>query len=554
MQWNLLDDEVPDSIEKVLEVLQKNRSLPPESLDIFYHPKHPLELSLTEVGIDPDQMKQAVDRILLAKEKKEYVLVFGDYDADGVTATAILWETIYEMGVKAMPFIPHREKHGYGISHKAIEDLLSRDKKPDLIITVDNGIVAIEQVKRLVSEGIDVIISDHHMPEQQGHTPHFPPALAIVHTTQLCGATVAWFLARELNRDKAATLLDLCAIGTIADQMILLEANRSFAHHGILALRQTQRIGLQELYSICSIDPVAISTYSINYAIGPRINAMGRLSSAMDALKALCTKNREKAKELMQVLQSTNLERQELTTDMVEDARSKAAQWKDEKIIIVASSQYHEGVIGLIAGRLCEEFSKPAIAIAVGETFAKASARSVKGVNIVELIRQVRDDLLEVGGHPMAAGFGLLPEKIEDMKKHLLDLAREQIGTDLLLPKIDVECVLPMSLINQSFCEEIKTFEPFGNGNSEPIFGLKDVEIVQVYAMGKERKHLKLTVSEEYKQNSSTTTLDCIAFSKGHLEEKLQKNTRIDIAGCLSINEWKGRKNVQMVVKDVNFF
>jgi single-stranded-DNA-specific exonuclease len=545
MQWDILSSMIPKTSEEVVDLLLESRGVAQENALEFFSPKHPLDLSLDEVGIDPVEMNKAVARIKKALEQKEYVVVFGDYDADGVTATAILWETLYEMGVKAMPFIPNREKHGYGISDRSLNDLL-QDRKPALIITVDNGIVAHGAFQRLREAGIDAIITDHHLPEMVDDAYQFPPANAVVHSTKLCGATTAWFLAKELNQQKASELLDLCAIGTIADQMILLEANRSFAHHGLRALQQTKRMGLLNLYELAKIKAPDISSYSVNFAIAPRINAMGRLGSALDALRALCTKDKEKSMQLIQVLQETNTQRQELTWSMVEEAMKRAAQWENEKLIVISSTEYHEGVIGLIAGKLTETFAKPAIVISVGDGVSKASARSVPGVNIIELIRQVRDELMDVGGHPMAAGFSLDTIYIDSVTNRLQKIAHAHIEEHLLVARINIESILPLRLVNMDLAKAIKRFEPFGNGNYDPVFGLKDVRILQAYSIGREKKHLKMVIG-----NDEGLAVEGIGFGLGLREQELSKADTVDVATTIAINEWNGKKRVQVVVKDV---
>ncbi len=614
MKWDIQSDQTASSIEQVIDVLLQARQIEKGSEANFFSPIHPVDLSLDDVGIDSVEMSKAVNRIKQAKDRGEYVMVFGDYDADGVTATAILWETLYEMGVKAMPFIPNREKHGYGISDRSLDDIL-KGRRPDLIITVDNGIVAHGAFERLQKEGIDAIITDHHLPEklkvesdklkgdqaqskEKARHPEqssefasqtdsgskvkgqqkkvdqalkkendchpvgkrdlkseytieskdfiFPPALAVVHSTKLCGATVAWFLARQLNPTKAKDLLDLCAIGTIADQMILQNANRSFAYHGLNALQQTKRIGLLNLYEVAGIKAKDITSGSVNFAIAPRINAMGRLSSALDALRALCTKDKSKSLELIAQLQDTNKERQELTWSMVDQALERQDEWKDEKIIVLSSDAYHEGVIGLIAGKLMEEFTKPAIVISMSEKGAKASARSVPGVNIVELIRQVRDELLDVGGHPMAAGFSLDIGKIESVTRRLQQIAKEQIADELLVARLPIELIIPLQLVTLDFYQALQKFEPFGNGNADPVFGFKDVQVLQAYAIGREKKHLKLVIG-----NTQGHTVECIGFGFGRLETEVQAAQTIDLAATISLNEWNGRKSVQLVVKDV---
>lgn len=582
MDWHLLSSTIPNSLDELNQILLKNRGLDSISTQVFFSPQHPLDLSLEDVQIDRAQMEKTIERLKIAKEKKEDVVVFGDYDADGVCATAILWETLYEWGVKARPFIPHREKHGYGMTDRSLKDLLA-EKVPDIVITVDTGIVALEAVEQLNKLGVEVIITDHHVPEngktgkrengkiettkqpkanQFSDSPIFPNAFSIIHSTKLCGATVAWFVAREINREKAGTLLDLCGIATIADQMILQGANRSFASFGLEALRKSERVGIQNLCKVANVEQAEISETTVNYMLAPRLNAMGRIASAMDALKALCTKNPAKSWEIMQVLQTTNQERQELTNTVIEEVIAQAEAWKDEHIIVVASEDYHEGVIGLIAGKLVEKFYKPAIAISINQKSAKGSARSVDGVNVVELIRQVRDDLLEVGGHPMAAGFSVLPENIEIVKKRLQTLAKDNIQKSLLKPSITVDCVLPTEFVNVDTLVSIQQFRPFGNGNPEPVFGLKNVQIEQVYAVGRERQHLKLVVScqlpvisgQDFKSTlhvGEKLNFDAIGFNLGHLENELQSGMTVNLAGKIGLNEWNGRQKVQVVVKDV---
>ncbi len=538
MQWSLKSSVIPQTLDEVETLLLENRGV--KDADSFFNPAHPFNLTLTEVGIDPAQMSLAVTRLKQALDSQEDVLVFGDYDADGICSTAVLWLTLHHMGYKARPFIPHREKHGYGLSNRALDDILS-GQKPDLIVTVDNGIVAHVPINRLVEAGIDVIISDHHQPEAT-----LPKAQAIVHTTQLCGATVAWMLAREVDGEFVKTLLDLCGIATIADQVPLLKANRSFAYWGIEALKKTQRLGILELCKLAKLPIGELSTNAINYGLAPRINAMGRLDHGLDALRLLCTTNPTRAQDLVENLNVTNIRRQDLTESMVASAMADSHIWVDEHIVIASSPDYHEGVIGLIAGKLMEEFYKPAIVISVGEKVAKASARSVAGVNIVELIRQVRDDLLEVGGHPMAAGFGLLPEKLAIVTSRLQKLAKEQIPAELLVPSVQVESELPFDLVSKKLMSVTTKFEPFGQANYEPVFGFKGLEVLDIQAIGRESKHLKLTVTAD-----GLKPIPCLAWNQGFLVNKLDAGSQVDIAGVLEINTWKDKQTLQIKCRDI---
>ena len=545
MQWHLLNSTIPQSLTELTKILTQNLDVKDEKS--FFQPKHPLELTLKNVEIDSKQVKLALERIIQAHDNEGKIVVFGDYDADGVTATGILWQTLHDLGCKVTPFIPHRAKHGYGLSDKALDDLLDSDK-PDLIITVDNGIVAHAPAKRVMDAGIDLIITDHHQPEDT-----LPPALAHVHSTKLCGASVAWMLSRELMTAFKKEIdknwqLDLAAIATIADQVPLRGANRSFAKYGLAALRKSKRLGIRELLVQSRQQQTKLTSQAIGFSIAPRINAMGRLGHSLDALRLLLTTNKKRAQALSKTLGQTNSRRQEMTYDMFGEALLQAKEMKDENILIVKSTHFHEGVIGLIAGRLMEKFYKPAIAITISDGIAKASARSVAGVNIVELIREVRDELLEVGGHPMAAGFGLKEEHLESVINRLQTLAREKIDPKLLEPSVEVACVLPFELMKLEAIDEVYKLAPFGQGNREPIFGFKDLKIVQILTMGSENQHLKITALGE----DGVTPIQFLYWRRGYLAEKLEAGQQINVAGVLEINEWRDRRNVQVRVIDIN--
>ncbi|HYD35426.1 MAG TPA: single-stranded-DNA-specific exonuclease RecJ [Vitreimonas sp.] len=563
MQWKLKHTLLPENVDDVQAILLSNRSI--EDEHSFFQPPAPWDLTLEKVGINSDQVTQALQRLEIARQEQQDIVIFGDYDADGVSSTAIMWETMSALGFNVRPFIPHREKHGYGMSDRSLGDLLA-GAKPAMIITVDNGIVAHVPIQQLQAQGIDVILTDHHQPEAE-----LPGAHAIVHTTQLCGATVSWIFSREIAKHFAPALhldprelmtkqLDLTAIATIADQVPLVNANRSFAFHGLKALKKTKRLGLLALMEKAGIALDSITTSTVNFAIAPRINAMGRLAHSLEALRLVCTKNHDRAQQLVELLNDTNTRRQDLTQGMIEHAKNQAHVWEGEHLIIVASEEYHEGVIGLIAGKLMEEFYKPAIAISIGQKSAKASARSIPGVNIVDLIRQVKDELLEVGGHPMAAGFSVEVDKIANVSRRLYALAKDQITAGQLQPSLDVECLVPFELISKQLIEVTKRLDPCGQGNPEPVFGLQNVCVMDAFTMGNNGQHLKVVIQCEQiplrkptkgGQSSSSQTLNCLAWNLGHLAQQLLPGTVVDIAGVVELNEWKGRTSVQMKIKDL---
>ncbi len=539
MQWRFLSDRVPQKIADVSEILLSNRQI--TDADEFFQPKSPAEITPADIEMGLEQLKVAKDRILEAIEKKQKILVFGDYDADGICATAVLWEALYDLGADAMPFIPHREKHGYGLTWAAVEEL-KKHSLPDLVITVDTGITAVETVKLLRQEGVDVIISDHHQPDET-----LPNALAIVHTTMVSGASVAWFLARELNEKAAQNSLDLVTIAAISDMMPLLGVNRSLVWHGLEVLRNTKRPGLQALFKAGGFKTKDIDAGTVGYGIAPRINAMGRLSHGLDALRLLCTTSSKKAKELATLVDDTNADRQQLTDDLLQLAKQQVRGQRDQSLLIAHSPDFHEGVIGLIAGKLAEWYAKPAIVISTRGDSAKASARSVPGVNITELIRTGKKLLLEVGGHPMAAGFGFELSKLDDVMNHLYQYAQENIDPELLQKTLDIECLIPTSLVNKELISTINKFAPFGQSNYQPVFALQNLKIKQVQTVGNQQQHLKLTLTD----SKGELDLPALAWGRGEAANNLQPDDLINVAGVLETNEWRDRVTVQLILRDL---
>ncbi|MEP7167207.1 MAG: single-stranded-DNA-specific exonuclease RecJ [Candidatus Woesebacteria bacterium] len=543
MEWHILSAEKPESKEELIRTLIENRGI--SDLQEFLHPTSPLNLTLQDVGIDPKQVTKAITRLQIAKEKKEKIVIYGDYDCDGVCATTVLWETMFSLGFNVTPFIPERDKHGYGLSQKGIDEILQKGK-PDIVISVDNGIVAHGPWQSLKTLGVFTILSDHHEPDEKKS-----PADCIVHTTKLCGTTVSWMLAREIEKvctpnthtGKVDLLLDLCAIATIADQVPLTEANRSFALFGLQQLNQTKRLGLQLLIESSGLTPGEIDEWGVNYGIAPRINAMGRLQSALDALRLLCTHKVERARELVNTVQDVNRTRQELTEELLQKALSRANEWKDEHIIIIDDVDFHEGVIGLIAGKLTEVFFKPAIALSVGKISSKGSARSVTGIHITNLLRTVRDEFqMEVGGHPLAAGLKIETAKIELFKKRLYAIAKETIKLEELTPRIDVDCVLPSALMTLPTAESLQSLAPFGSANRQPLFVFEHMKVINAKVIGKEGKHLKITFDPG---------IEAIAFGKGNRIAEFGLDQSLSLLGNLSVNEWKGKKSLQIMVKDI---
>lgn len=510
------------------------------------------EVNAKSVDIDQKQLQRSVMRIQSAIEKGEQIIVFGDYDVDGICASAILWETLHHKTAKVMPYIPHRVDEGYGLSVPGINNVLTQYPNTTLIITVDNGIVANEAVSYAKSRGIDVIITDHHLPHEDAKHA-LPDAFSIVHTTKLCGAGIAWIVSKEfiqneqvLIREHMTDHLVFAALATIADMVPLIDGNRAIVKFGLSELRKTTRIGLRALFAEAGIEQGSIEVYQIGHQISPRLNAAGRMESAMDSLRLLCTRDPRRAKELADALGEVNRFRQEETLLATEHAIGQLADgvWEKEKILLVAHESYPQGVIGLIAGKLVEKYYRPAIVIAVGEEQSKASVRSIKGFNIIEFLRTQSEFFVNVGGHPMAAGFTVETEKIMLLKSVLERAARDLLTDEQLVRRITIDAEIPYKMITQETYEALRTLAPFGIGNPEPVFS-SFATITDIRIMGREGKHLKLKLSD------GSVSVDAIGFGMGERSSDLRIGDTIKVAYVLDENEWNGRKSLQLKLKDV---
>lgn len=521
--WNLLPQLLDDPLEQLflnrkLKTLKEREGFLSPNLDDF-------EKELQIPGIEKTQK-----RILTAIEKKELIIVYGDYDVDGVCASAILYKALSTLGAKVLPYIPHREKEGYGLSNLGLE--FARDSGATVVITVDNGIVALEQADYAKKIGLDLIITDHHLPLEK-----LPDAYSIVHSTKMCGAGVAWCLVRSLiSKSLAEDLLQFVGIATICDMIPLVGIGRAFVKRGLGVLSKTNNLGLIELSIQCGFDLKHVTSYEIGHIIGPRLNAIGRLEHAIDALRLLCTKDSEKAKNLARLLCDANVTRQKMTVDALEEARLKID--KTKKIHILDSKEWAQGIIGLIAGRIAEEHMRPAIAISVGETFSKGSARSVNGLNIVEVIRSCSDVLIDVGGHPGAAGFSILNEHIEIFKTRIEKLV-ETLPDDVQRV-IDIDAKCESQDISKKLIKDLEKLEPFGFGNPKPLFVTFGMKASDVRTVGS-GKHLKFKADN----------IDAIAFGMGDLEKDLRSSNLVDVVYSLEIDNYNGFEKIQLKVKDI---
>lgn len=519
MKWKV----APKKTDNLVEQLLINRKI--KDKDKFLNPK----LIFYKKDLEIPGIQESIDRIKQAIKKGEQIVIYGDYDVDGICASAILYKGLASLGAKTLPYIPHREKEGYGLSNTGLE--FARDSGASVVITVDNGIVALEQARYAKEIGLDLIITDHHLPLDKK-----PEAYAIVHSTKMCGAAVAWCLIKNMiSKDLSCDLLQFVAIATVCDLIPLVELGRAFVIEGLKVLEATSNLGLTELIEESGINKKDIGSYEIGYVLGPRLNAIGRLEHAIDALRLLCTKDAMKARRLAKLLCQTNTNRQQMTQVALEQARVLLDGSK--KIHILANKDWAPGIIGLIAGKIAEEFYRPVIAISLGETISKGSARSIDGVNIVEIIRNFADILINVGGHPGAAGFSIENKHIEVFKERLEKLVVNLPDIEKVL-KIDAR--VESGQLTKKLISQLDNFEPFGFGNPKPVFATYNMKVSDMRTVG-EGKHLKFKVDN----------LDAIAFGMGELANSLKSGQLIDLAYNLELNTYNGFQNLQLKVKDI---
>jgi len=535
--------------QKILALLLKNRGVKVKNkVAEFLNPSDPYLINSLSLGFKKVQLTKAINRVKKAILNKQTIVVYGDYDADGICATGILWETLNRLQAKVMPFIPDREKHGYGLNREGIDEVVAKFN-PQLIITVDNGIVANDGVLYANKKGIDVIITDHHQPAKK-----VPPALSIIWSDKIAGAGVAWFLAKELYQAlkpsllgfKASNSLELACIGTVTDMMPVLEVNRSIIKYGIKELQQSQRPGIKALCQESGIVQAKIGTYEIGYIIGPRLNAMGRLEDALESLRLLCTNDDNRALSLARKLGLTNRQRQQLTETTFDHAKSLWSKNKKDKIIYVANSSYNQGIVGLVAGRLVDEYYKPAVVVSQEDEYSKGSVRSVDGFNIIEFLRNFNDLFEDLGGHPMAAGFNIKTSNLAKLQQQLTKLADKKINDKLLQPKVKIDVEIDFQDINWQLVKKLEEMSPFGLGNPRPVFSVRDIKVVKLYPVGRDRQHLKLEL-----QKGQSPIYQAIAFGQGKLIKKLGQEQLVDVCFSLDINVWNGDESLQLMVKDI---
>lgn len=497
-------------------------------------------------------LSEAIERIVFAISHHENIVVYGDYDADGVTATALLGLALTSLGGSVKEYIPNRFEEGYGLNLEALHNL--REEGTDLIITVDCGIRSWEEADFAQSSGMDMIITDHHHPLNE-----IPPAFAVINPKQagdsypeknLAGVGLAYKLVEALaSSHRYANLdsqdyLDLVALGTVADLVPLTGENRSLVRLGLQYIRNPIRQGMMALIGVSGLNPARITTSDIGYALAPRLNASGRLESALASLHLFTSPDPMEVGQLAQWLEIQNRERQKITRDI--QAKAEKQIIVDDQVpllLFAADPEYNPGVVGLAASRLTEQYYRPSIIASIGEEYTRGSCRSIPEFHITQALDQCKDLLVHHGGHAAAAGFTVRNELLTALIERIESIAQEQLESLDLRPKIFAEIELPLSELKPDLLKYLSWLQPTGMGNPAPIFMSSGLRVTRQKALGSDGSHLKMAVTD------GKITYDAIAFRQGHWFAQLPQ--RIDLMYIFELNEYNGQVSLQLNVKDI---
>jgi single-stranded-DNA-specific exonuclease len=550
--WNLLPP-VPD------KHLANASGFPPLMTQLLYNRglTEPSQLELFITGdkrlsanpfLLPD-MHQAVARVYQALLSGENIAIYGDFDVDGITATALLVQGLSCLSHKTIPYIPHRLTEGRGLKTAALENLYRQGIS--LVITVDCGITALYQVKKAKRMGLDIIITDHHTP-----LPEIPPAIAIVDPklpnsnypfSELAGVGVAFKLLQALfqsiGREKPLDeLMDLVALGTVADMMPLLGENRYLVKEGLKLINTSPRLGVGEMITQAGLNIGSLDPESISWVIAPRLNAAGRLAHAMTSYKLLMTDSPQEARELSICLEQKNADRQRLTANALAKAREQVLAQGLLPLLVASDKDYPMGIAGLVAGRLAQEFYRPTIVVRVDEQISSGSCRSIPEFNFILALNQCSHLLSQFGGHPQAAGFTLPTKNLAQLKQTLLQMATTQLAGVDLRPRLDIDAELTLPDLGGDIFQTIQQLAPFGKGNPTPTFLSRRVEVIECYTMGSEGEHLRLKLKQ------GNMVWDGVGFSLGNYLAEV--SSPVDIVYNLEIDRWGGEERLRLNVLD----
>lgn len=554
-KWQIYEEEkekinkisIQYHINKLLASILVNRNIEEDKIEAFLNPTRK---SFHDPFLMPD-MKKAVDRILKAMQNKEKIIIYGDYDVDGITSITVLKSFLEDRGVHVDSYIPNRLEEGYGLNKPAIEKIA--ENKYQLMITVDCGISGIEEIEYANSLGIETIVTDHH---EVGDS--LPNAIAIVDAKRkdneypcrdLAGVGVVFKLIQEigiklgLEEKEYLKYLDIVCIGTISDIVPLVDENRAIAKLGLLLVRQTKNLGLQSL--LMSSGYKNIDSTTISFGVAPRINACGRMGHADEALNLFLSKDIYEVNELTKKLNEYNKIRQETEKNIYEDAVKQIEQNKlnEKNAIIVSGENWHHGVIGIVSSKITDLYFKPSILLCNEGEFSKGSGRSIPGFDLHQALMQCQDTIDRFGGHAMAIGITIKTDKFQEFAEEFENVAKEA-KIDEIIPIINIDAKIELNEINKEMVESLKLLEPYGEGNKMPIFAFRNLKIDSIRALS-EGKHIKLTLKD------NNNIINAIGFNLGKIAEDYRIGDKIDVVGTLEINSFNGVDSLQINVKDI---
>ncbi len=553
--------KVPDHIQEkfghihpvMLQVLYNRGIIEPGAVHAFLEGRY---LESTDPFLLPD-MDKAVSRIEQAIDNEETIIVYGDFDADGVTSTVLLTQALRGMGADRnliRPYIPDRVDEGYGLNVEALTNL--KAKGADLVITVDCGIRSVFEVEHANQIGLEMIITDHH-----SLGPKMPPGTAVINPKRpdstypddmLAGVGIAFKLAQALKQSRSdrasfdeADLLDLVAIGTVADLAPLLKENRKLVIEGLQSLNNSKRAGIAAIARAARLTPGNLTAESIAFGIGPRINAAGRLAHAYSAARLLAANNSQDANRYADELDKLNRKRQQLTAEL--SSKAEGMVEPDAPILIAADTEFVSGVVGLVASRLAEKHYHPAIVMEQGEEESRGSCRSIDKFHITDALDEVADLLVRHGGHAQAAGFTVRNANLPEFLSRISDVAERKLRDVDLIPTLTIDAEIELDEVDWAMFEHLQQLEPTGAANPQPVFLSRDVEVIHHRAVGQGGAHLQLTLAAG--GITGYREIGAIAFRQGEWASHLPQT--VDLVYSISVNEWRGNRNLQLMVQDI---
>lgn len=553
-KWDIKKQLESNDLEVVLDDLKLPKTLAPLLMNRGITDRHEIESFIkptVESLHDPFlfyDMDKTVERLHKAIETGELILIYGDYDADGITSTALIKEVLEMMGANVKYYLPSRFTDGYG-PNKEVYKYFIDVEQVELILTVDNGVSGHEAISYATEQGVDVIVTDHHeLPKE------LPEAYAIIHPRHplgaypygdLAGVGVAFKLACALLGEIPMESLDLVAIGTIADLVSLTKENRALVKFGLDVMRQTERIGLHTLCQVGELSLVDATEETVGFGIAPRLNALGRLKSAMPGVELLMTFDDEEALAIANDIEQTNNERKDIVNKMTEEALVMINDMPKAPIYMLAKEGWHEGVLGIVASRIVEETKRPTLCLTINEQtkIVKGSGRSIGQVDLYKLLSEVSNQLISYGGHHMAAGISFNKAEMASIYDSLCTFVREIPEGDMQ-DDLVIDEVLSIPSVTVDFIEDLRILAPFGTDNPSPHFLLQTDNVEKLKQIGSDMSHLKFQLTE------GGSELDCIAFGKGNQIGEFEPGEKVSVVGHLSINEWNGFRKPQLMVKD----